>query len=102
MNDLHEPSGRLRVVVRLPPTPPAIPRSRAVRVLAGLLRFSRHWAAISAAYLAFGSACSSYGRPDFPVSIGIVGILGVLGALILNHGRRWLAVIRGYRRRQNP
>lgn len=84
------------------PTAPIVPRGRAARVLAGLLRFSRHWAAISAAYAAFGSACSSYGRPDFPVNMSIVGIFGVLGALILNYGRRWLAVVRSRTGRQNP
>jgi len=63
-------------------------------VLAGLLRFSRHWAAISAAYVMFGSACSSYGHPDFPVNIGIVGILGVLGSFLILKGRSFLSRLR--------
>jgi hypothetical protein len=88
--------------VSLTPAPaaPVVPRGRAARALAGLLRFSRHWATISAAYVAFGSACSSYGRYDFPVNIGIVGILGVVGALTVNYGRRWLATIKTRLRRQ--
>ena len=80
----------------------SVPRGRAAHALAGLLRFSRHWATISAAYVTFGSACSSYGHPDFPVNIGIVGIFGVLGALTVNNGRRWLAVIRNHTRRHSP
>jgi len=82
------------------PAPATVePRGHAANALAGLLRFSRHWAAISAAYVTFGSACSSHGRPDFPVNIGIVGIFGVLGALTVNYGQRWLAVIRNRTRR---
>ena len=79
----------------------SVPRGRVAHALAGLLRFSRHWAAISAVYVTFGSACSSYGHPDFPVNIGIVGIFGVLGALTVNYGRRWLAAIRNRIGRQD-
>jgi hypothetical protein len=101
MSDLHQLSGRLRALVGLSQASSVIPRSRAACALAGLLRFSRHWAAISAAYVTFGSACSSYGHPDFPVNIGIVGIFGVLGALTVNYGRRWLAAIRNRIGRQD-
>ncbi|MEO0086257.1 MAG: hypothetical protein ABIK37_06455 [candidate division WOR-3 bacterium] len=83
--------------------PSVVPRGRAARVLANLLRFAGLWAGISGVYAAVGGgACPCCGNPGCPVGIGLAGIVGAIGSLIINHGRRWLDVIRDYRRRHNP
>ena len=81
---------------------PVVPRGRATRLLAGLLRFFGLWAGISGAYAAMGGGtCPCCGNPGCPVGIGIAGIVGAVGSLIINHGRRGFAVIRSRIRRHN-
>lgn len=83
--------------------PSVVPSGRAARVLANLLRFLGLWAGISGAYAVVGGgACPCCGNPGCPVGIGIAGIFGALGSLIINYGRRWLAVIRSRTRRHGP
>jgi hypothetical protein len=70
-----------------------VPRGRAARLLAGLLRFVGLWAGISGAYAVMGGGtCPCCGNPGCPV--GIAGIYGAVGSLIIDYGRRWLAAIR--------
>ncbi|MEO0086131.1 MAG: hypothetical protein ABIK37_05815 [candidate division WOR-3 bacterium] len=85
----------LRPEVKPAASPSVVPRGRAARVLANLLRFIGLWAGISAAYAAMGGgACPCCGNPGCPVGIGVAGIVGALGSLIINYGRRWFATIR--------
>ena len=83
--------------------PSVVPRGRAARLLAGLLRFFGLWAGISGAYAVMGGgACPCCGNPGCPVGIGIAGIFGALGSLIINYGRRGFAAIRSRIKRHNP
>jgi len=71
-----------------------VPRGRAARLLAGLLRFFGLWAAISGAYAMIGGTCPFCGNPSCPVGLGVAGIFGVLGSLILTQGRHLSTAIR--------
>ncbi len=87
--------------------PPAqatiVPRGRAARILAGLLRFFGLWAGISGAYAVMGGgACPCCGNPGCPVGLGAAAILGAIGSILINYGRRGLAAIRSRIRKHGP
>lgn len=86
------------------PAAPAtvVPRGRAARILAGLLRFFGLWAGISGAYAVMGGgACPCCGNPGCPVGLGAAAILGALGSFIIVKGRGLLARLRNPKTKRN-
>jgi hypothetical protein len=79
-----------------------VPRGRAARILAGLLRFFGLWAGISGAYAVMGGgACPCCGNPGCPVGLGAAAILGASGSFIIVKGRGFLARLRNPKTKRN-